>query len=413
MSFRQVFRHRDFALMWTQRLVANIAIMMNSVTIGWQVYTLARRTLGIEESSLLLGLVGLAQFVPFFFFSLVAGESVDRYNRRKIFLFGIVIETGCVLALLLLSLQAAPSLIALFALAALLNLARAFLMPASMAMVPMLVPASIMPKAVGWSSLAGQLGRTAGPWIGGVLCAVSPALSYGVAVAGFVIAWLCIFLIRAETDPPKKPGADRIGMIREGLAYLWSDKIVLGAISLDLFAVFMGGVTALLPAYARDILEVGATGFGYLRAAPAFGGMAMLGLLSFLPIRRRAGPWMLGAVVVYGIGTVIFAVSKDFNLALAMLVLLGASDSISVFVRQTLVQVVTPDHMRGRIAAVSSMFISASNELGEFESGVAARLLGPVGSALFGGIASIVIAGLWAKLFPDLRKADRLETRKL
>ncbi|MDP9127538.1 MAG: MFS transporter, partial [Pseudomonadota bacterium] len=268
----------------------------------------------------------------------------------------------------------------------------------------------ILPRAVAWSTLATQIGMVLGPWIGGVLCAISPFWANGAAGIMYVVASVTGFLLLAMpiNALPKPSGQTRLTMIRDGLAYLWSSKIVLGAISLDLFAVLLGGVTALLPVFARDVLEVGPYGFGLLRSASAIGGGLATLVISRRPITRHAGLWMLCSVVVYGITTIIFAFSKDLWLSMAMLVVLGAADSVSVFVRQSLVQIVTPNHMRGRVSAVAGLFISASNELGEFESGTAARILGPIGSALFGGIGSIAVTALWAKLFPALRRADRM-----
>jgi len=412
MSFRQVFRHRDFALMWTQRLIANTALMVQSVAIGWQVYTIARQTRGIEESSFLIGMIGLAQFLPIFICSLFAGAVVDQHKRRTIMAFSIGGQILCTALLTLLALQPHPSLAPLFFLAAAMNVIRAFAMPASMALVPTLVPADVLSKAIAWSSISMLFGKIVGPWLGGALCAMSVFAAYAVSTIGFALAWFCILLMRSDAKPQRKTGSHP-EMVREGLAYLWSNKILFGAISLDLLAVFFGGATALLPVYARDILQVGAPGFGLLRSAASIGGLITLGMLAFKPISRHAGPWMLGAVAIFGLATIVFAISGQFWISMLMLVVLGAADSISVFIRQTLVQIVTPDQFRGRVSAVASMFISASNDLGEFESGVAARLLGPIGSVIFGGVGSLIITGLWAKLFPNLRKADRLEMPEL
>jgi len=243
-----------------------------------------------------------------------------------------------------------------------------------------------------------------GPWLGGVLCAFSVPLAYAAAAGLYLVAGAALLFIRANTKPDHAGGA-RLTLIAEGLAYVWSNKVVFGAISLDLFAVLLGGVTALLPVFARDILHIGADGFGLLRSGPAIGGGLMALALSMRPIHRNAGFWMLWAVAAYGAATVVFAVSTWVWVSLLMLAILGAADAVSVYVRQSLVQILTPDPMRGRVSAVSSLFISASNELGEFESGVAARILGPVGAAIFGGIGSVALTGLWAHMFPSLRQA--------
>jgi predicted MFS family arabinose efflux permease len=268
----------------------------------------------------------------------------------------------------------------------------------------MLVPREVLPRAVGWNSLSMQTGFVIGPWLGGVLCAVSVPSSYATAGGLYVCAGIALLFIRSNTKPNHAGGA-RLSLIAEGLAYVCSNKVVFGAISLDLFAVLLGGVTALLPVFARDILHIGADGFGLLRSAPAIGGGLMALTLSLRPIHRDAGIWMLWAVAVYGVATVVFAVSTWLWVSMLALSVLGAADAVSVFVRQSLVQILTPDAMRGRVSAVSSLFISASNELGEFESGVAARILGPVGAAIFGGVGSVVLTGFWAHLFPALRQA--------
>lgn len=408
-------RYPAFALLWGIRLLSTLALFTQSVAIGWQVYNVARLTHSVEQSAFLVGMVGLAQFLPMFALALLGGETADRYDRRVILLACNLLQTASAGAFILVSLQPAPSLNLLFVIATMFGVSRAFSRPASTALAPALVPAAILPRAVAWNTLSVQIGMVLGPWLGGVLCVSSVIWAYGTAFALFfltVLACIPLLLMSIEAKAKHKPGP-RLTMIREGLAYIWDNKLVFGAISLDLFAVLLGGVTALLPVYARDVLHIGADGFGMLRAGPALGGGLVTLWLSIRPIERHAGKWMLYAVAVFGVATVVFAVSKIIWLSMAMLVLLGAADSISVFVRQSLVQIVTPDAMRGRVSAVSNLFISASNELGEFESGVAARLIGPVGAAVFGGIGSIAVTGLWARLFPALRKADRLSAPEL
>lgn len=410
-----VFRHHAFTLYWTGRFLTTLATLMQSVAIGWQVYAIARLTRGVEESSFLVGMVGLVQFLPMFVLALLAGETADRYDRRKILLSCSCMQVIGATALAVVALQPDPSLTILFLIASLFGVSRAFSMPAGSALSPKLVPHTIMPQAVAWNTLSVQGGMVLGPWLGGLLCASSPFVAYAVADVLYVISsFVAIALICMPIDAKANhKSGSRLTMIREGLAYLWSSKIVFGAISLDLFAVLLGGATALLPVYARDILHVGADGFGLLRAGPALGGGLVTLVLSVNPIKRYAGPWMLWAVAAFGVATTLFAVSTLLWFSILMLVVLGAADSISVFVRQSLVQIVTPDPMRGRVSAVSGLFISASNELGEFESGVAARLMGPIVATIFGGVGSIVITGLWAKLFPALRRADRLEPPEL
>ena len=397
-------RYPDFSLLLVARFLSSVAMLTQSVTLGWQVYSLARLDHSIEYSSFLVGMIGLAQFVPMFAFVLLAGETADRYDRRKILIACCALQVVCSASLALLADMEQPSLVGIFAVAALFGVGRAFTMPASASMAPMLVPREILPLAIGWNTLAMQGGMVLGPWLGGLLCAISVPAAYGTSAALYVAAGVAVSFIAANTQPDHKGGA-RLKLIAEGLAYVWSNKIVFGAISLDLFAVLLGGVTALLPVFARDILHIGPDGFGLLRSGPAIGGGLMALALSTRPIQRDAGFWMLVSVAAYGFATIIFAVSTWIWISMVALAALGAADAVSVFVRQSLIQIVTPDPMRGRVTAVSSLFISASNELGEFESGVAARFLGPIGAAIFGGVGSIALAGMWAKMFPALRDA--------
>ena len=397
-------RYPDFSLLLVARFLSSVAMLTQSVTLGWQVYSLARLDHSIEYSSFLVGMIGLAQFVPMFAFVLLAGETADRYDRRKILIACCALQVVCSASLALLADMEQPSLVGIFAVAALFGVGRAFTMPASASMGPMLVPREILPRAIGWNTLAMQGGMVLGPWLGGLLCAISVPAAYGTSAGLYVAAGIAVSFIAANTQPDHKGGA-RLKLIAEGLAYVWSNKIVFGAISLDLFAVLLGGVTALLPVFARDILHIGPDGFGLLRSGPAIGGGLMALALSTRPIQRDAGFWMLVSVAAYGFATIVFAVSTWIWISMVALAALGAADAVSVFVRQSLIQIVTPDPMRGRVTAVSSLFISASNELGEFESGVAARFLGPIGAAIFGGVGSIALTGVWAKMFPALRDA--------
>jgi MFS family permease len=311
----------------------------------------------------------------------------------------------CDIGLGVLALNPHTALLPIFMIAAVFGVTRAF--PASNALAPMLAPRAELPRALAWSSLAWQGGAVAGPMLAGILVAISPTVAYGAAALLYLGAILSVSLIRGETKPAHN-GGRRMDLIKEGVAYVWGNKVVFGALSLDLFAVLLGGATALLPVFARDVLHVGASGFGVLRAGPAIGATTMALILSRRPVHRHAGLWILGGVAVFGAATVVFSLSHWLILSVAALAALGAGDMLSVYVRQTLVQIATPDAMRGRVSAISSVFIGASNELGEFETGVMARWLGPVGAALFGGIGSLAVVGLWARLFPSLRNADRL-----
>ena len=401
-------RHRDFSLFWLAMLLVNIGVQIEAVSIGWQIYTLARGTLSIEQSAFLVGMVGLVQFLPLFALTLFAGTLADRISRRLIVMVSLVVETLCVLGLAALALHPSPDFTAIFAIAALFGAARAFLSPASSALVPMLVPKSDMPQAISLKSLSWQGAVIVGPWLGGMLCALSTAVAFGVTALLYAGGLAVLALMRANTTPVAQPGSP-LALIREGLVYVWTNKIIFGAISLDLFAVLLGGATALLPAFAADVLHVGPTGFGLLRSGPAIGATLMALVLARWPLKRHAGRRMFWAVGAFGFATLVFALSKSMLLSILALAALGAADMVSVYVRQTLVQIVTPDHMRGRVSSVSGLFISGSNELGEFESGVAARFLGPVGAAVLGGIGTMIVTGAWAWMFPALRRADRLD----
>ncbi|MGB7269605.1 MAG: MFS transporter [Albidovulum sp.] len=403
-----LFRYPDFGRFWFGMLIVNIAVQIQAVTIGWQIYSLARDTLSIKQSAFLVGMVGLVQFLPLFALTLFAGSLADRMSRKKIVVASLAVEFLCVLGLVLVAVEPNPSFTHIFVIAAIFGAARAFLSPAGSALVPMLVPRSQMPQAISLKSLSWQAAVIIGPWIGGVLCTISAAASYSVAAVLYAAGGATLLFIRADTTPQRQPGG-RIEQIREGLVYVWTNKIIFGAISLDLFAVLLGGATALLPAYAADVLHVGPHGFGLLRSGPAIGATLMAIALARWPLKRHAGRRMFWAVGAFGFATLVFGLSKNMTLSIIALAVLGAADMVSVYVRQTLVQIVTPDHMRGRVSSVSGLFISGSNELGEFESGVAARILGPVGAVVFGGIGTIVVTGLWAKWFPELRRADRLD----
>ena len=402
------FRIRDFRLVWFARTAAVLAIQIQGATLLWQVYVVARQTHTVKESALYLALVGLMQFLPLLALTLPAGVAADRHERKLVMALCIAGEAICAALFLALSLNGNPPLWALLLIAALFGASRAYLAPSSQAMLPMLVPRVALPRAIVTSSLAFLLGSIAGPALAGPIMKYgSVATAYGAALGLFLAAGLLILLIRTNTRPEVQAGS-RWALMKEGLAYVWNNKIVFGSISLDLVAVLLAGATLLVPIYAYDILKVGAEGYGYLRAAFGVGALAITLILWRWTITSRAGAWMFGSVAVFGVATVVFGVSTSFWLSMAALFIAGAADMISVNIRQTLVQIVTPDHMRGRVSAVSMLFIGASNELGEFESGVAARILGPVGAAVFGGVGAVVATVLWAWWFPQLRKADKL-----
>ena len=406
-SARALLKERDYLLFWGSRWCGAFAAQIESVALGWQMYALARRTMNVQESAFLVGMIGLAAFIPVFFLTLPAGEAADRYDRRKVALACLTGEMVSALILTVAAWRGIATPAMLLGVAVLFGAGRAFFAPANTAMGPMLVPRELLPRSIAWNSLAWQTASIAGPAAGGILVAISPAHAFVTALILYACSALCVALIRKNTKPKTQPGS-RWTLIKEGLAYVWREKIVFGAISLDLFAVLLGGATALLPVFARDVLHVGAQGFGILRAGPAVGATAIALWLAAHPLRKKAGAFMFGGVALFGLATCVFAVSKTLWLSVAALAVLGGADMLSVYVRQTLIQLATPDPMRGRVAAVSFVFIGASNELGEFESGVVARFLGPIGAALFGGIGAIGVTGLWAWMFPALRKADRL-----
>jgi MFS family permease len=406
-SFRALLKQRDFVRFWFSRWTAVLAVQIESVALGWQVYDIARRTMDVKPAAFMVSLIGLVSFIPVLFLALPAGETADRHNRKTILIICYVGEIATVAILTAAAAFHFASIPLLLGLALLFGAARAYFSPASTAVGPMLVPRALLPRAIAWSSLAWQSAAVAGPAIGGLLVAISPAHSYGAALILYAVAALCVMGIRTSTQPTVQPGS-RWALMKEGLAYVWRNKIVFGSISLDLAAVILGGATALLPVFAKDVLHIGPEGFGLLRAAPAVGAAIVAFMLAGRPIHRKAGLWMFSGVAIFGAATVVFGVSKILWVSLLALAILGAADMVSVYIRQTLVQLVTPDHMRGRVATVSSLFIGASNELGEFESGVVARFLGPVGAAVFAGVGALIVTGVWAKFFPALRKADRL-----
>ncbi|MEI6440138.1 MAG: MFS transporter [Alphaproteobacteria bacterium] len=408
LSVRALLKRRDFVLFWAARMAATLGVQIQSVALGWQMYSVARETMSVAQSAYYVGMIGLAAFVPVFLLALPAGEAADRHDRRIILLFCYLGEIATAVILAAAAIFHFASIPLLLALSALFGASRAFMGPASTAMGPMLVPKYLLPRAIAWNSLAWQSGSIIGPALGGLLVGISAGVSYSFTTVLYVIAAFCVFLVRGNTQPVVNPGS-RWELMREGLSYVWTNKIVFGAISLDLFAVLLGGATALLPVFSRDILHAGPQGFGILRAGPAIGATLVAASLASFPIRRHAGMIMFGGVALFGAATIVFGISTWLPLSVLALAILGAADMLSVYVRQTLVQIVTPDQMRGRVAAVSPLFTGASNELGEFESGVVARFLGPVGAAVFGGVGALIVTGLWANLFPALRKADRLE----
>jgi len=408
-SARALLRERDYMVYLITRAFGVLGTVAQSVTMGWQVYDLSRAERGIAESALYVGLLGLATFVPLFFLALPAGVAADRYSRKALLAGCFAAEAVCAGALVWTAALGLLSVPVLLGIAFAFGIARAFRAPAGVALGPMLVPKALLPRAIAWNSLAFQIGTISGPALAGFLVGGwSSAHSYAVSLGLYLVPIAGLWFVRRPTTPESR-GGSRLDRVKEGLTYIWNQRVVFGAISLDLCAVLLGGATALLPVFARDILHVGPEGFGLLRSAPAAGAAAVALVLAGRPIRSRAGITMFLGVAGFGLATIVFGLSRSFWISLAALATLGGADMVSVYVRQTLIQIVTPDAMRGRVASVSFLFIGASNELGEFESGVTARLLGPVLAAVLGGVASLVVTGVWARLFPALRRVDRLE----
>lgn len=388
-------KHRDFAVFAAARFCATLAWQILSATVGYQVYQLTRDPLA-------LALVGLAQFLPFVLCVLPAGQVADRFDRRMVLVCAYAVDASCALALLWFTLSGMKASWPVFVAMTVFGAGRAFWMPTGQAMTPNLVPREAFPGAVAVNSTLFTTGVIVGPALSGVLLLRGPQVAYGTVVV-LLVAMICLMLTIGPVRATSAAQPFRFGNLLEGLQFVFRRRTVLGAISLDLFAVLFGGATAMMPIYASDVLHVGPVGYGMLRAAPGIGAALVAALLAFSPIQRNVGRWMFSGVGLFGCATIVFALSKFFVLSLAALFLLGAGDMVSVFVRQLLVQLETPDSIRGRVSAVSSMFIGASNELGEFESGLAARLLGLVPSVILGGIATLVVVAVYMKVFPELR----------
>jgi MFS family permease len=396
---RRVFRHRDLGLFLGGRFLSAMAIQIQNVAVGWLVYDLTRDPLA-------LGLVGLASFLPAIALALVTGHAADHRDRRTILVAGYLLTTLTALGLLACAWLRAPVWM-IYALVLAFGVSRAFATPAGQALLPNLVPPEELGAAIAWGSSVWELATIIGPAIGGVLYVVGEGAVFGAAAACFAASTLLFGRIRHRSRPVAGGRTDRATLLA-GIGFIRSRPAILGAISLDLFAVLLGGATALLPIYARDILQVGPTGLGLLRSAPAAGALAVALWLAWRPLLRRAGLRMFQAVALFGLATVAFGLSRHFLLSLGFLAVLGAADMVSVVIRQTLVQAETPNEMRGRVSAVNAVFIGASNELGEFESGAVAALIGTVPAVVVGGAGTLLVAALWARWFPELRRRDRL-----
>lgn len=409
------FQVRDFRLIWLARFINTAATTAMVVVIGAQTYQLARTTYAMNEAqaSVMLGLLGLVQFVPFLILTPLAGVLADRMDRRYVAAAACAADLVIAAVLAAANASGALSLGLLFTLAACYGAARVFMGPAMSAITPNVVPVDLLPKAIAISSVAWQSAAVLGPALGGFLLARNEALPYEFSAAMLALGVLSLLAIRHRA-PPAAAKEPPLKLMADGARFVWHERFLLGCVSLDLFAVLLGGATAMLPAFAYDVLHVGDEGLGIMRSAPALGAVVVATWLGFRPITSEVGAKMLWAVAVYGLATLIFGLSSNFLLSLAMLALLGGADAISVFIRNTLVQINTPDSMRGRVSAISGLAISASNELGEMQSGLLAGLLGrlgmvgaasAVGAVALGGAGAIVITAIWAVIFPELIRA--------
>ena len=393
-------RHQQaFLRFWLARLTGVMANQMLMVAVAWHMYD-------ITSSAWDLGLVGLCQFVPALLMTLPAGHVADRLHRGKIFAVCMLAQ-AVVAALLVLTTQyGGTSRELILGLSVVLGMARAFQMPAQQALTPLLVPQSLLQRAIALSSGGMQIAIIGGPAVGGLLYSKGAGTVYAICGVLLLASAALTLAVRYRHHPVTTAANWRT--VLAGVSFVWHRKVLLGAISLDLFAVLLGGATALLPIYARDILHTGPQGLGLLRAAPAAGALLMSLLLMRFPLQRRVGHKLLGAVAVFGLATVVFGLSSHFGLSLLALAVTGAADNVSVVTRLTLMQLETPDDMRGRVSAVNSIFIGASNQLGEFESGATAALFGPVGSVVLGGVGTLLIAAAWLRWFPALARRDRM-----
>ena len=397
-----VYRRRDFVSFISGRFLATAAMQVQSVAIGWQIYD-------IERTPLALGLVGACQFLPMFLLTLPAGEIADRLDQRRVFAAALAVQALCSALFLILSLTAPRNALPFYLILVLFGAARGFSAPAGSSLLAFLVPPERLARSIALNSSVFTTAVIAGPSLGGFLYVFGPLATYSVCMFFFFLsALLMMGLGGRQVDRTGQHEASRFARVVEGIRFVRERPVVLGAISLDLFAVLLGGAVALLPVYARDILHVGPAGLGVLRSAPAVGaGLTALALARW-PIARRSGLSMFACVAIFGVATIVFGLSTSFAVSLVALAVTGASDMVSVYVRTSLINFATPDHMRGRVGAVNMLFIGASNELGEFESGITAALFGTVRAVVIGGLGTLAVVGTWMKLFPPLRDVDRL-----
>ena len=396
-----LLRQRPFVLLWITRLLTTIGYQALAVVIGWSIYA-------ITGSAFDLGLVGLLQFIPAVVLTLLIGHAADRYDRRLIVRLAQSVYAICAAIVTVAMFGGWLSRELLFAIVFAIGCARAFELPTGHSLVPATVPTSLLPRAVAAWTSANQVAVICGPALGGFLYAIEPRAVSAVCVVFFVAALVCLGAVRIKGNVPSRdPPTLRSALA--GFDFILTRRRLLGVITLDLFVVLLGGATALLPIFAKDILAAGPTGFGLLRSAPAVGALLTAIVLSRVPIEPHLGRKMFISVAVFGIATVVFGLSTWLPLSMLALAVLGASDAVSVVIRFSLVQLETPDHMRGRVSAINYLFVGSSNTLGDFEAGAVAGWLGAVNSVMIGGIGSLIVAGLWMGLFPDLRHLDRFQ----
>jgi MFS family permease len=402
---RIAFNYPGFVLFQLARFCIVVSTEMQAVAVGWQVYEITKRPLD-------LGLVGLAQFLPGILLFLVSGNLADRFERRKLIVLCYAGFAVCSGSLLYISLRGTQSVYPIYAISVLLGVVRSLNGPVSRALLPQLVPEEHFPNAIAWASSVFQFATILGPSLGGIVYAAfgGPSAVYALSMTAATLAALATMRIRTQSRQRAREPIN-FNTILAGFHYIWGEKVILGSISLDLFAVLLGGSVALLPVYAREILRTGPWGLGLLRSAPGIGAAVMAILLAYKPLKRRAGITMLWCVAGFGIATILFAVSRSLVISLAALFFVGATDMVSVIVRQMLIQLGTPDEMRGRVNAVDMVFIGASNELGQFESGLTAQWFGTVPAVILGGVGTLAVTALWAWVFPELRRVGNLVDR--
>ncbi|MDP4128063.1 MAG: MFS transporter [Bacillota bacterium] len=400
-SEASLFKQPSFAKFWASRILSSTSFQMLSVAIGWQMYELM-------HDAFSLGLVGLAQFVPMVLLTFIVGQIADRFDRRRIVFFCLLVEGLTAGVLLTGSLGGWLGREQILLLAAILGACRAFEGPTSSALLPQLVKKKILSQAISISTTAGQTAQILGPTLGGLLYSFGPATVYSTATVALLAAALVVFLIRLEGTTIQKKEPVTLRSFFLGLEYVWRHTIILGTISLDLCAVLLGGATALLPIFAKDVLHTGPWGMGLMRTAPAVGALLVSMIIAYIPLKNAVGVKLFAALAVFGLATIMFAQSTNLILSLFSLLLIGGSDVISVVIRSSLVQLHTPDEMRGRVNAVNSLFIGTSNQLGEFESGMLAGFIGAVPAVFIGGLGTIAVAGIWMYLFPSIRRLKSL-----